>query len=324
MRDATDRRYARLIEATLNDPELTDEQREALEAFVDIKEAQGVGVKTLGTYMDPLRRLGRFLKKPYEEATRMDIARFIAKMRKEYAPTTVAKIIKSVKHFYKELLGAGREDPECTAWLKRGRSERELDPKDLVTRDELEAMINAAENPMHKALIAVLYESACEAKGVLALKVGDVQENGEYVRLTLRGKRRGQNSIRVIPIVEFASYLRTWLEIHPERDNPDAPLWYTIRREAMSYDGFRTTVRLLAKRAGIKKRMYPHLFRHSRLTELAKHLRESVLRKFAGWTADSRMVGRYVHLAAEDVEEAILALYATYRDSRNLRQQRSQ
>jgi len=50
------------------------------------------------------------------------------------------------------------------------------------------------------------------------------------------------------------------------------------------------------------RKLYPHLFRHTRLTELARgKLNEAQIRKFAGWSADSTMAKIYFHLDDEDV-----------------------
>ncbi len=58
----------------------------------------------------------------------------------------------------------------------------------------------------------------------------------------------------------------------------------------------------IAKRAGIKKRIYPHLFRHTRATRLLAKVPESIGAKYMGWVNGSKMVGVYVHLAGIEAE----------------------
>jgi len=65
----------------------------------------------------------------------------------------------------------------------------------------------------------------------------------------------------------------------------------------------------IAKRAGIKKRIYPHLFRYTRATRLLSHVSEVIGAKYMGWVLGTRMIKRYIHLADRDVENAILDLY---------------
>ena len=63
------------------------------------------------------------------------------------------------------------------------------------------------------------------------------------------------------------------------------------------------------KRAKIKKRIYPHLFRHSRSTILARHLTESEMKNVLGWDAGSSMPSIYVHLSSRDSDSAIFKMH---------------
>ena len=58
--------------------------------------------------------------------------------------------------------------------------------------------------------------------------------------------------------------------------------------------------------AGIKKRIYPHLFRHSRATALANHLTEAQMKVYLGWTQSSNMTSVYIHLSGKETDVAIL------------------
>jgi hypothetical protein len=63
-----------------------------------------------------------------------------------------------------------------------------------------------------------------------------------------------------------------------------------------------------AQKAGVRKRVNPHLFRHSRATFLAKHLTEAQMKEYFGWTQASDMAAVYVHLSGRDVDSALLKL----------------
>ena len=64
----------------------------------------------------------------------------------------------------------------------------------------------------------------------------------------------------------------------------------------------------ITRKAGIKKRVYPHLFRHSRATHLASHLTEAQMKQYFGWVQASKMASVYVHLSGRDVDKALLRL----------------
>ncbi|MEM2129884.1 MAG: hypothetical protein QXZ70_04720 [Candidatus Bathyarchaeia archaeon] len=113
----------------------------------------------------------------------------------------------------------------------------------------------------------------------------------------------------------MASYrpLLEWLEEHPYRAEPDAPLWCSLatnyKGRRISYIHFRRILRCITRKAGISKNVWPYLFRHSTLTQLAKTFTEAKLERYAGWVHGSKMAARYVHFSARDLEDAVLELY---------------
>jgi len=95
------------------------------------------------------------------------------------------------------------------------------------------------------------------------------------------------------------------------RDDPVAPLWTSSPRrlfdKRLDINSLIYLIHGMARRAGIKKRMYPYLFRHSGATDLAiENIHEAKMRKLCGWSPTSNMPARYVHLAGVDVENAVL------------------
>ena len=55
--------------------------------------------------------------------------------------------------------------------------------------------------------------------------------------------------------------------------------------------------------------MWPYLFRHTALTNLAKVFTEAKLELYAGWVQGSKMTRRYVHFSARDLEDSVLQLH---------------
>ena len=113
-------------------------------------------------------------------------------------------------------------------------------------------------------------------------------------------------------MIASAPKLQQWVENHPFKGNPEAPLWVTIgtssRNKVWNYGTAKDVIKKIAKKAGIKKHVYPHLFRHSRATHLANHLTEAQMKQYFGWVQGSDMASVYVHLSGRDVDNALLKL----------------
>ena len=62
----------------------------------------------------------------------------------------------------------------------------------------------------------------------------------------------------------------------------------------------------MAKKTGLNKRLYTHLLRHTRATELASILTEAQMKELLGWVQGSDMPSVYVHLSGRDVDGALL------------------
>ena len=144
----------------------------------------------------------------------------------------------------------------------------------------------------------------------MTLKMKNVQfdQYGAVLRVT------GKTGDRRVRIISSAPALSAWVQIHAMADNPEAPLWpplSTNKKYAMNIMEYQCVHKLLkdlAAKAGVRKRIYPHLFRHSRATALAGKLTEAQMKEYFGWVQASDMASVYVHLSGRDVDDALLAL----------------
>jgi len=68
-------------------------------------------------------------------------------------------------------------------------------------------------------------------------------------------------------------------------------------------------LRRAARRAGLRKAVNPHIFRHSRASNLANKLTEAQLKDMFRWTQSSEMAAVYVHMSGRDVDKALLKIH---------------
>ncbi|MCL5068230.1 MAG: site-specific integrase [Thaumarchaeota archaeon] len=148
----------------------------------------------------------------------------------------------------------------------------------------------------------------------LGMKIKDIIfDEGKRVVCRL-GHQGGKTGERLILIIKSVSFVSRWLDAHPLKDNPDAPLWIgfsnTNKYEPWSYNAFRKMLSELAEKAKIRKKISPYLFRHSAATRDARlGFTEAQLCMKYGWTLGSKMPRVYLHMANTDLYSKILQTY---------------
>jgi hypothetical protein len=77
-----------------------------------------------------------------------------------------------------------------------------------------------------------------------------------------------------------------------------------------SYRGVVQMMESTAKRAGITKHVHPHIFRHTRITDLMREgISEQTIKMFAWGTVTTEMLKVYAHLVPSDAENEMLNKY---------------
>ncbi|HIE32274.1 MAG TPA: hypothetical protein EYP67_07875 [Methanosarcinales archaeon] len=252
-----------------------------------------------------IHRLGVDTGINYRDLTKDDLKSWLATLDNlKTSSMSTYQVI--VKQFFKWLYGLDDDYPDIVRWIKppNVRKQRKI-PTDLITPDDVKALIDAADHPRDRALVALIYESACRVGEIMTLDVKDLTFDQYGAVIVVDGK----TGMCRVQLIMTSPYLSQWIDQHPLHDRT-APLFVSFANSnygaRMSEDGVRSTLKTLAKRAGIEKHVYPHLFRHSHLTELAGDFTEQQLKIIAGWAGDSRMVAIYVHLSGTDVDKKML------------------
>ncbi len=185
-----------------------------------------------------------------------------------------------------------------------------LSREDLPTEQEVKKLLDVcADSPRDKALLAVHNEAGTRIGEILTMKIKHVQLDQYGANLLVDGKT-GSRKIRIVLSVP---YLTKWINVHPMKDDPEAPLWVFISMansfgKPMTYSGFNNILRKRVRQAGLTKRIHSHIFRHKEITEMASKLTEAESRMRHGWGKSSPMPARYTHLNQEDLDNKILQM----------------
>ena len=235
-----------------------------------------------------------------------------------YAPWTKHDFKVAIRKFFKFVEwgheALRRKDyPESVAGISirvKKREQVRIQASDILTVEEIEQMITAAKTTQYRALVSLMYELGARVGEIGTMQVGSVSRDTYSYICDLNGKT-GPRSVRAIL---SASALTNWLNHHPLKSDVNAPLWVVRSRgmwKQMQYVRFGQIVRMLKRRAGITKRVHPHLFRHSRITHLLSsgQMNEAQAKQYFGLVADSHALSTYTHLTLKDANDAVLEMH---------------
>lgn len=292
--------------------DLTERNREMIFRFLNHISPE-VSERRLTFYTHKLRRLGGWLGKDFDLVTEDDLRSlmtFLSKGRastdgRRFAGGTVHGYKVTIKRFYRWLEGHDEEYPHKVRWIKSNGDETRIkSPEQLLTFEEILAMAGHARNPRDKAMVSFLYESGARVSEMLSMKIKDLEFSSAVVKATLPVSK---TMPRVIPLVSCRQHLATWVNYHPLKEDSDAPLWSNLKRrgnDPLLSQTVSVILKAIAAEAGIKKRVYPHLFRACSIThKQAVGWPEQAIKAFHGLSKDSKVMKHYSHLSYNNLEQ---------------------
>jgi integrase/recombinase XerD len=184
-----------------------------------------------------------------------------------------ARIISGLRAFYKycALEQISKTDP--TTLLEAPKLKRSL--PDTLSFEEIENMIgqidlSKPEGGRNKAILETMYSCGLRVSEVVALKISQLYLDVGFIRVIGKGDKE-----RLVPIGSSASkYINIYrkdIRVHasPTKGNEDI-LFLNNRGSKLSRVMIFYIIKELARKAGIKKTVSPHTFRHSFATHLVE------------------------------------------------------
>ena len=186
----------------------------------------------------------------------------------------------------------GKEYDPLVAWITPGSFKdkyQKVQSKDLLTDDEILQLIQATKRmggryvKRNIAIIFVLLEGAYRPGELLDIRISGIEFEKDFVRIYTTGKT-GPKSLTLVASFEP---IKEWLAEHPYSDDPDAFLFYHDNADGLiPYHRFSELIKRTRDISGIKKRIWPYLFRHTALTEYSKKL-GNVAKIYGNWSRGS-------------------------------------
>jgi integrase/recombinase XerD len=134
---------------------------------------------------------------------------------------------------------------------------------DILSPDEITSILDHTHNLKHWTIIATLYATGLRANELRHLKVNDIDGKRMVVHVR-EGKGGVPRDIALSPV------LRERLRVYFRWRRPTDWLFPSKQRrdQALDLASIRNLCRNAGRRAGIPRRVYPHLFRHACATHM--------------------------------------------------------
>lgn len=188
-------------------------------------------------------------------------------------PGSQARIISGLKSFFKYCLTEQITSTNPTELLEAPKLKRAL--PDVLSFEEIENIIaeidlSTPEGGRNKAMLETLYSCGLRVTELVNLKLSCLYLDVGFIRVTGKGDKErlvpiGSDAIKYINI--YRSNIRVHIEIKP--GNEDI-LFLNRRGSQLTRVMVFIIIKDLAKKAGVKKTISPHTFRHSFATHLVE------------------------------------------------------
>jgi len=198
--------------------------------------------------------------------------------------------INSIKFYYEKVLGNER----TVYKIDRPKKERKL--PDVLSKQEIAAMIKSTENKKHKCLMAVIYSCGLRRSEAINLKIEDIDSKRMQIKIVgAKGKKDRY--------VTLADKTLIYLRDYYKEDKPRVFLFEVKEGVPYSATSIYNVIKNAAKKVKIRKRVYPHILRHSFATHnLEQGMDLRYIQELLGHES-SQTTEIYTHVSQKDLNK---------------------
>jgi integrase/recombinase XerD len=219
--------------------------------------------------------LDEFYDSSIMETTRAQVIDFINhENARGISSRTIARRISAIRGFYKYISINKSRELSPVADIQIPKTDKNL--YEVLSRDEVDKLLNAVdihsdEGIRDKAVLELMYGTGLRATELVKLELSDLNQKEKVVRITGKGGKT-----RIVPLHQDG-----WLWLEKYLTQPRARLlqnktgvkrvFVKTRSKQFTRQDLWKLIRKYAGWAGLKKRVYPHILRHSFATHMLEN-----------------------------------------------------
>ncbi len=230
--------------------------------FLAAKKLDGMSINTIKNYAIILRRFCNVVHKDIEQITSMDIRMFLALRSKDgLKKSSMASTIAALKSFFSWLENEDYLVKSPMRKIKNIKVEKRL--RKALSREELEMLRDTAKTIREKALLEFFYSTACRLDEAQTLNLSDIDWVNNQVRVIGKGNKERIVFLNARARLHLKKYLKS------RKDSCEA-LFVSERlpHDRLGRRAIEKTFTELGIKAGLPKKLFPHLMRHTTATHM--------------------------------------------------------
>ena len=230
---------------------------------------------TLDAYRRDLQKLLVFYADnhiDYRTVTLEQLDQFAGQLREEgIHARSVARILSGVRSFYRFLTLEKEVEQDPTELLESPQIGKHL--PEVLSVEEIDSIINVIdvskpEGIRDRAIIEVLYGCGLRISELCNLRISQLYLEDKYIRVKGKGSKERLVPIEGVAIDRVREWLVTRMGCKVKPSEEDYVFVSLTRGSRLSRISLFVYIKDYAERAGIKKNISPHTFRHSFATHL--------------------------------------------------------
>ncbi|MFK2820819.1 site-specific tyrosine recombinase XerD [Flavobacteriaceae sp. LMIT009] len=244
-----------------------------------LKIERGLSDNSINSYKNDVKKLIAFLveskitKSPYK-IEKDTIQEFVYKIAKELNARSQARIISGLRGFFDYLIFENYRENNPMDLIEAPKIGRKL--PDTLSVEEIDKIVSSIDlskpqGERNRAIIETLYSCGLRVSELINLKISDLFFDEGFIKVTGKGDKQ-----RFVPIGQltqkYINLYRNEVRIHISilEDHRDI-LFVNRRGKKLTRAMIFTIVKQQTEKAGIKKKVSPHTFRHSFATHLLEN-----------------------------------------------------
>jgi integrase/recombinase XerD len=236
---------------------------------------------------------------------------------------SVHAYIRAINHF---LAWAKKEGEPVQAKAQLPRLPKAV--LEVLTREEIQAMEDKATSERDKLIVRTLADTGVRVGELVRLRTSDLVSQGRQHYLQVAGRSQGGGAkgdrSRLVPIPRLYPRLRRYADRGRPKDVTSDRLFISLKRrpesaggayEPLTESGVQQLIRNLAATVGIRRRVYPHLLRHSYITwAIRRGMHPVQIRQIVGHESTAMIDRVYSHLVPQDAYAATIKMLSDDED----------